>query len=546
MDLYTLRNELVCGKSIYDLDLRVVFYARVSTDTLEQKGSLRNQVEYYKNMIEKNPHWVFVDGYIDEGFSGTSVSKRESFLKMIEDGRLKKFDFIITKEISRFSRNTLDSIRYTQELLSHGVGVFFQSDNINTFYPDAELRLTIMSSIAQEEVRKISERVKFGFKRALEKGVVLGNDNIWGYKKDHGKLIVDEEEAKIVRKIFDMYATQNMGIRSIGRKLQEQGIKNRKNNVFSFSTIRGILKNPKYMGYYCGNKTHKIDYRLNERVYLKPKEWIVYEDKQKVPPIIPVEIWERANKILGKRSKEQEALDKTSYHNKYSYSGKIVCRLHDVTYHRGLYRYSSGDKEVWQCKKYVEKGRKGCDFPTIYTSELDLIIKEAYNFIVKDKESIANELLKDYLDDSSGGKHKKNLDKVNTEMDKIFKMKDKLIHLNVSGMITDEEFGHKNKDFNDRIELIKDKMKELKKRRSLEEGITNQRDFKKLIEDQLFFETGFDNMFIDAMVDKIQVCGVDEHNIIHLKVKFKIIQEVLACSIDRIGKTTSVCLPSYI
>jgi len=116
-----------------------------------------------------------------------------------------KFDFIITKEISRFSRNTLDSIKYTQELLQNGVGVFFQADNINTLLPDSELRLTIMSSIAQDEVRKISERVKFGFKRSIEKGVVLGNSKIWGYKKDNGKLIIDKEQAEVVRLIFDLY-----------------------------------------------------------------------------------------------------------------------------------------------------------------------------------------------------------------------------------------------------------------------------------------------------------------------------------------------------
>jgi site-specific DNA recombinase len=547
MDLYQIRNELISGKSIYDLDLRVVFYARVSTDTLEQKGSLKNQVEYYKELIEKNPHWELVDGYIDEGFSGTSVKKREAFLKMLQDAKLKKFNFVITKEISRFSRNTLDSIRYTQELLSYGVGVFFQSDNINTFFPDSELRLTIMSSIAQEEVRKISERVRFGFKRAIEKGVVLGNDNIWGYQKNNGKLIIDEEEANIVRQIFDMYATQNKGIRSICNELKEQGITNRRNNIFSFSTIKSILTNPKYMGYYCGNKTHKIDYKLNERVQLKPLEWIMYQDNQKVPPIIPVETWKRANEILRKRGKEHGSNNKTSYHNKYSYSGKINCNVHDVAYHRGVYRYPSGNREVWQCKRYVQKGKNGCDFPPIYTSELDLIMKEAYNFIIQDKEEIANELLQVYVEDFTDLKAKKDLNKSNAEIAKLIRMKDKLLDFSVNGIISDSEFKQKNNDFNHRLEAIKERVKDLEKSRmKTSESLKNQRDLKRLIEDQLFFENGFDNMLIDAMVDKIQVCGVDEQNVIYLKVTFKIIREVLNCKIDRRIKSTSVCLPSYI
>ena len=173
MDIYEIRSALQAGRSIYDLPLRVTYYARVSTEKDEQIHSLSAQVRYYSDFIKKCAAWTFVDGYVDEGLSGTSVRRRENFLRMIEDARQGRFDFIITKEISRFSRNTLDSIRYTQELLRCGVGVLFQSDNINTLVPDAELRLTIMSSIAQDEVRKISERVKFGFKRAIENGVVL-------------------------------------------------------------------------------------------------------------------------------------------------------------------------------------------------------------------------------------------------------------------------------------------------------------------------------------------------------------------------------------
>lgn len=161
MDLYKIRKQLNDGKLIYDIPMKVTFYARVSTDKYEQANSLKNQVDYFKEVIESNIFWEYVDGYVDEGISGTSVNKRDAFLKMISDAQKGKFDLIITKEISRFSRNTLDSIKYTQELLSYGVGIVFQTDNINTFYPDAELRLTIMSSIAQEEVRKLSERVKF-------------------------------------------------------------------------------------------------------------------------------------------------------------------------------------------------------------------------------------------------------------------------------------------------------------------------------------------------------------------------------------------------
>ena len=220
MDLYEIRIALNAGKSIYDLPLRVTYYARVSTDKDEQIHSLSAQVQYYSDFIRKCPNWTYVEGYVDEGISGTSVRKRENFLRMIDDAKDGRFDFIITKEISRFSRNTLDSIQYTQELLKSGVGVLFQSDNINTLMPDAELRLTLMSSIAQDEVRKISERVKFGFKRSIENGTVLGNNRIWGYQKQNGSLAVNEKEEEIVRLIFELYANQRMGIRTIAKFVQ--------------------------------------------------------------------------------------------------------------------------------------------------------------------------------------------------------------------------------------------------------------------------------------------------------------------------------------
>lgn len=329
MDLYNVRRELNNGKSIYDIPMRVTYYARVSTEKDEQLHSLSAQVKYYSDMIGQNPRWTFVDGYIDEGQSATSVKKRESFLTMIEDAKLGKFDFIITKEISRFSRNTVDSIQYTQQLLSFGVGVLFQSDNINTLLPDSELRLTIMSSIAQDEVRKISERVRFGFKRAIEKGAVLGNNKIWGYKKDNGKLVIVEEEAEVIRAIFDMYVNKRLGMRVISRILGEQGVKTSKNHDLSTTTVRNIIANPKYKGYYCGNKTQKYDYRRNARKYLVPEEWVMYEDKENVPPIVSEELWDRANLILTKRGKALKEAAPTGAYTRYtrSWNGYLICSV---------------------------------------------------------------------------------------------------------------------------------------------------------------------------------------------------------------------------
>ena len=160
MDILSIRTMLRT-KSIYDIPLRVTYYARVSSETDEQINSLDNQITYYEDLIKKNAAWTFVPGYVDEGLSGISTKKRKHFNEMIADAKEGLFDLIITKEISRFARNTLDSLQHTRELLGCGVGVFFQNDNINTLDEGAELRLTIMSSIAQDELRKLSSRVKF-------------------------------------------------------------------------------------------------------------------------------------------------------------------------------------------------------------------------------------------------------------------------------------------------------------------------------------------------------------------------------------------------
>ena len=415
MDLYAIRNELAQGRSIYDLTLRVTFYARVSSDSNEQLHSLQAQSEYFQGFISNSDNWQYVDGYIDEGISGTSVNKRGSFLRMIDDAHLDKFDFIITKEVSRFARNTLDSIKYTQDLLAHGIGVFFQSDNINTLMPDSELRLTIMASVAQDEVRKTSERVKFGFRRAIEKGVVLGSDRIWGYKKDQGKLVIVEDEAKMVRRIYELFAIDNMGMRSIAKQLTEEGYRNSHNKPLSFSTISGILSNPKYKGYYCGNKTHKIDYKLDKVKYLDQKEWVLYKDIEKVPPIVSEELWDKAAQIRAKRSKKY---GKSAANNRYPYSSKIICQQHQVPFYRAVYKYRTGEREVWQCREYAQKGRAGCLAPVVYTDEVDQIMRRCLQAILPSHKKIIADLLAIYQQASDGCQNESAISELNAELEK--------------------------------------------------------------------------------------------------------------------------------
>lgn len=312
MNLYDIKNQLYNGKSIYDLPLKVTFYARVSTEKTEQLNSFKNQKIYFTNKIQSNSNWTFIPGYLDEGISGTSISKRVNFNKMLLDAKNNKFNLILTKEVSRFARNTVDSLTTIRELLNYGVGVFFENDNINTFSNEGELRLTIMSSIAQDESRKLSERVKFGHKRSIESGRVLGNNNIWGYKKNNGKLEIVPEEAKIVKRIFTLYSSGNIGIRKIGHELAKENIYTKSGKEFSFSTIKSILTNPKYKGYYSGMKTTTVDFLTKKKIKLSKDNWLVYKDLNGyVPPIVSEELWNKCNYIYKLKSATSHTHDKS-------------------------------------------------------------------------------------------------------------------------------------------------------------------------------------------------------------------------------------------
>ena len=546
MDIYDIRNQLSSGKTIYDLPLRVTYYARVSTDKDEQLHSLSAQVRYYTEFIQRSPQWVYVEGYIDEGISGTSVGKRENFLRMVKDAQAGHFDFIVTKEISRFSRNTLDSIQYTQELLRCGVGVLFESDNINTLMPDAELRLTIMSSIAQDEVRKISERVKFGFKRAIENGVVLGNDRIWGYEKRDGRLVVKEDEAEIVRTIFNLYANERMGIRTIANYLTSQGYKNTKGNDFSFSTIRGILCNPKYKGYYCGRKTSKIDYKLKTIKYFPEEDWVMYKDEENVPAIVSEELWDKANLILSKRSAKQSAEDKTGYQNRYPYSGKIICGVHKLPYYRSLYRYKSGNKEIWQCQEYSRKGKEGCSSPVLYTTELDEILRQVLEELSINRTEIVHELIQLYQSIGNGSRTEEDIARCRVEIDSILKRKDKLLDLNIDGRISDEEFSQRNDRFNEEIERLRSRLGELEEeKRKNQDMLQSIEVLRQAITKELSFENGFSVGVVDTLLDRIEVHPQEEKNIVKVSIYLKAIPEEENFTIQRGRGRTSVCTRSY-
>ena len=455
MDLLKMRRLLESGKSIFDLQLKVVYYARVSTDRDEQLNSLENQVTYYDNYIKSNENWTFSGGYIDEGISGTSVNKRENFLKMIDDGKNGMFDLIITKEISRFSRSTLDSVRYTQELLEHGVGVYFQSDNINTLYTDAELRLTIMSSIAQDEMRRLSERVKFGMKRAYESGKVLGQNNIYGYTKQNGKLIVNEPEAQFIRDLFQLYGEDKFGFRTVARQLTTKGYKSKSGGIIDPASLKHILTNPKYKGYYHGRLTESNDYRQKKNIKLPDEERLCYKDEN-IPALVSEELWDRVNRIVTERTEKYKKKGAATQ-KRFAYSGKIVCEEHNAYHYRKVWKDRKIPAESWCCREYLAKGRVACPTPHLYTKDLDAVLEWIGNDLLHDKEkykSSVDNLLSLYAQaDKGNADYAKEIAKLNKEQERNDLKKRKILDLYTDGDIDKKEYSSTivmlNKDIED-------------------------------------------------------------------------------------------------
>ena len=522
MEIRKTRAEMRMGRSIFDLPLRVTFYARVSTEKYEQLNSLENQIQYYTELIKSKESWVFVEGYIDEGISGTSTKKRDSFNRMIADAKSGRFDFIITKEISRFSRSTLDSIKYTQELLEHNVGVLFQNDNINTLDPDSEFRLVVMAGVAQDEVRKLSERLKFGFRQSIRNGRVLGNDKIWGYDKKNCKLTVNEDEARVVHLVFDLYANQGLGIRRLSQALYDMGFSSRKGNEFNVLTVRNILTNPKYKGWYCGNKTQSIDYRSKKSAFLDESEWVTYPDPN-VPAIVSEALWDRANALYKSRSAQMQSHQSAAaYHNRYAYSGKLICEEHGTSFHRQVLKSAKGDSEVWQCRVYRQRGRAACSAPQLRTSELDEVMANIFVRIIRDKNAIIDALVDiiDRVPDPCS--YLRGTEKLEAEIVGINTKKDRLLEMSMEGVISLTEFKTRNEGFNDQLLALEKKRSALQVEQAKSASLaTKPEQIKAALQRELDFADGINSELVATILDHIVVKQDSTKDEIYLEVHLK-------------------------
>ena len=514
MDVHSVR-QMMRTKSIYEIPLRVTFYARVSSEKDEQLNSLDNQISYYRNFIKKNANWEFVEGYIDEGLSGMSTKKRENFHNMISDAKAGLFDLVITKEITRFARNTLDSIQYTRDLLSYGVGVFFQNDNINTLDEDSELRLTIMSGIAQDELRKLSSRIKFGHQEAIKKNVVLGNSRIFGYRKDNKRLVIDEKEAEMVRELFTLYATDRYSMKQIEEIFWNKGYRNNNGKKICHSTMSNTISTPKYKGYYVGNKVKIIDMFTKKQKFLPPEEWVMFKDEtgEIVPAIVSEELWEQANAVLKRRSRDVKNRQNQCNHPNLL-TGKMYCTHCGKLY----YRKDSKDRKGnvlsrWICSGKINNGADSCPSFTIYEEEIKEILYEVFKNTAEDAKLIIEEYTNMYAEMTAKDVSSGELQKLKDRLNLLSKKKSKLLEYNIAGQISDRDFVEMNKQISEEsaevYSTIEEMENEINSRAGYNQKIEEIRNILLKAENEAS-KNMIDSAFVNRYIDKIYVTAIDD------------------------------------
>ncbi len=473
---------------------RVAAYCRVSTDKDEQANSLCNQREFFEDYINKHDDWALVGIYYDEGKSGTTTENRDGFNKMIADCKQGLIDTVLTKEVSRFGRNVVDVLNHIRNLKSMDINVIFSSDGLDTATEDGELRLSIMATLAQDESRKTSQRVKFGHRCQMEKGVVFGR-SLLGYDVKDGKLLINEEGADIVRSIFNKYTIEGKGTHVIARELYEEGIKPMRCREWNNVVILRVLRNEKYVGDLCQGKTFTPDYKTHKKKYQKDAEKMVYL-KNHHEPIISRELWEMTQAELKRRSPDEET--RSRYSNRYWCSGKVYCGecgRHCVCRNKNQ---KNSKYRAWRCNESAKHGRKkvglygetiGCDNQSINERVLLAGVYFVFERIQLNKDKLISQMkseisaiMKSPIDD--------NTDKLKAKIAKIEGDKKILLQKNIDGVVNNADYIEQNRYYDEEISKLEQKIQAIKSRKSeLEEQVRRINDCVDYIRRTLDFDT---------------------------------------------------------
>ena len=410
--------------------LRVAVYARVSTEKDDQINSLTSQKSYFADYISRQSNMELSKVYFDEGISGTQTRRRVGFNQMIKDALNGKFNLILTKEVSRFARNTVDTLSYTRKLKEAGVGVIFTIDHIDTRHSDGELRLT-------------SERVKWGQQRRMEQGVVFGRD-LLGYQVKNGVLSVNSEEVPVINAIFHKYTNEGKGTHVIARELTEEGLKPKRISLWSATVILRILRNEKYVGDLCQKKTFTPDYLTHKKKYNRGEEIYIKDHHE---AIIDRGLWNRTQAELKRRS--QLADQKSRHSRRYWCSGKIYCGECGSKFVSRTKKLTAGTYKAWRCYQTANHGilkmdaegkEIGCNNNSINEKALLTCMKYCVNLICQNQNQLRREILSEIQDVCGELVTVIDEDKIRQRMGAIEEKKRKSFDAMLEGMLSKEDW----------------------------------------------------------------------------------------------------------
>lgn len=449
---------------------KVAIYARVSTEHEAQINALENQIQYYDNILEQHPEWELVGRYVDEGITGTSVKKRKNFLRMMEDAKNGMFSLILTREVSRFARNTVDTLQETRKLKSYGVEVYFTEDNIRTSDDtDGELRLTLMATLAQNESKKTSVRVKAGQKISFENGVLYGNGNILGYDRVGRELVVNPEQAETVKMIFNMYH-DGMGCKQIAYELEKRGrITSTGLTHWQPGTISRLLRN----SFYCGKIVYRKQYVPN---YLEQKKINNYDEVEKIEimgkhePIISEELFNDCQRRLDAKTVNRLRGKHAINPPKSAYARILKCQCGSNFERRKWHKYKDGRiRYGFECYKQKNHGsyrtrlKKGLDTTGCCTTKmfpewkLKIVAHWLFNDLWKERDKIINraiEMLNATIKDENVVDYTDEVKELNKKRKKYEEKLSNLVELRVEGDISKEVYEEKKGAFKKQIEYI--------------------------------------------------------------------------------------------
>ena len=527
-------------------NLRVCAYARVSTEKEEQLNSYNSQLKYYEEKIKSNSDWLYVGIYADEGITGTLDYKRDGFMKMMQDASQNKFDMIITKSISRFGRNTVDTLKYVRALKEKGIAIYFEEERINTLEISGEIMLTVLSAMAQQESENISSHVKLGLQMKLKRGELIGYNGCLGYvyDKESKQISVNYEEAEIVRYIFERYC-QGVGCTTIAKELTSMKYSTPTGKKkWHESTIRGILKNEKYKGDVLQGKTYTTDPISHRRVVNMGEENMYYMQEHH-EPIISERMFNQVQEILQKRGGVRgSGRRKGNFSRKYPFSSRLYCGFcGSLLTRRNWHSGTKNSITVWHCMEFVKHGKENCPHcKAIKESIIEEAFTQSYKLLCDSNKELIQTFLnemEEIIQEESNESSIKRLE----EQKQILKEKiDKLIDLNLNGTISTETLQEKKAKLQNKINKITKEQEhlqlEIEDSMSLNQGLNK---FKTLFKDNEIMPN-FDKDVFELMIEKVIIGEKDSKGKINPRVITFILKSgnEIKCEEDRNSVTEKI------